>query len=258
MKIIKGFGIGLQGYSKAITFITENKLWKYFLVPLILNVLLFALGVNYTSSLAEWATGEINQWWAQDSWSFFGAQFLISVLNFALYSVIFIFLFLAFSFMGGYIILIILTPLLTYLSEHVDAILRGEQYKFSWKQFLKDASRGLRITLRNFLMELFFVVALFIMSFIPVVGLFSTPLLFLISSYYYGASFMDFTFERKKLSVTESIRYTRQNKSLTVACGAPFALIMMVPFLGVKLASFVSVISTISSTIALYDQETQG
>ena len=99
------------------------------------------------------------------------------------------------------------------------------------------------------------IIILFFVSFIPVVGLISTPLLFFISSYYYGFSFMDYTAERRKLTVKESIHFVKQNKGLAIGNGLPFALALLIPVIGVSLSGFIALISTVAATMAILKKE---
>lgn len=255
MSLLLDFRWGISAYGRAIELIIKNKLYPYFAVPLLLNILLlgttYALLSNFTDYSLAWVQGSLNP----EGWDFWGARFLESTINFLLHVILHLFFFLLYAFTGGYIILIVLSPLLSYISEKTERILIQTDYPFSWKQIVKDSWRGILLAVRNFFLETAAIIILFIMSFIPVIGLATTPLLFIISAYFYGFSFMDYTSERRKLSSKESIAYVKQNKGMAIGNGIPFALCLLIPFVGVSLAGFVAIISAVAATLSIFQKE---
>lgn len=228
---------------------------KFFILPILLNIVLLVLGLNLVGNLTQDALDAFKSAWEPDSWDFWGAEFLAGTLSFFIWLILRIFFFLFFAFIGGYVILILLSPVLAYVSEKTEKIILGTDVPFSWLQLIKDMWRGILLAARNFLIELLAMIILFFVSFIPVVGLLSTPTLLLISSYYYGFSFMDYTAERRKLKVKESIHFVKQNKGLAVGNGLPFALALLIPVIGVSLSGFLAIISTVAATIAILKKE---
>ena len=159
MNFLANFQLGLVSYNTALQFMRKHKLMYYFVVPLLLNVLLFLFTASYVGWLTSWTLDQINTFWMQDSWNFWGSEWVIGSVNFLLEIVLYIFFFLVFAFLGGYLILIVMSPILSLLSEKVDEILRRENYQFRWGQFIKEVVRGIAIALRNFLLESFFVLS---------------------------------------------------------------------------------------------------
>ena len=147
-------------------------------------------------------------------------------------------------------VLILLSPLLAYLSERTEAIIVGREYKFRLGQFIKDIIRGVIIASRNFFIELFFVIVLFFLGLVPFLNLAAPIILFAISAYYYGFSFMDYCNERRRGSLKEGIRFIRKNKFIAIGNGAIFSIFLLIPYIGVVIASFVSVLSVVAATIA--------
>jgi len=127
--------------------------------------------------------------------------------------------FIVFAFISGYIVIIIMAPVLSYLSEKTEKILTGNKYNANFLQIIKDILRGVFIALRNLFIYLLFVVLMFFISFIPVIGLFSPFVLFIISSYFYGFSFIDYINERQKLTIKKSVANIRQNKGIALGIG---------------------------------------
>ena len=77
----------------------------------------------------------------------------------------------------------------------------------------------------------------------------------LVSSYFYGFSFIDYSNERNKLSVKESVQFVRKNKGLSVGLGMIFSICFYVPFIGVIVASFLAVVSTVAATLAVLEKD---
>lgn len=252
---LKDIQTALGSYSRAVEFIRKNGMMKFFVLPVLLNILLLLLGLNLVSSLTTSALEAIESAWHPESWDFWGAEFLAGALNLFIWLILRIFFFLLFAFIGGYVILMLLSPVLAYLSEKTEQILLGTEVPFSWLQLIKDAWRGIALAARNFLIELGAMILLFFLSFIPVVGLISAPLLFFISSYYYGFSFIDYTAERRRLKVRESIQFVKQNKGIAIGNGLPFALALLIPVIGVSLSGFLAIISTVAATMAILRKE---
>nr|WP_319397770.1 EI24 domain-containing protein [uncultured Carboxylicivirga sp.] len=250
MNYSQGFQLGLRSYSKAFRFIKQNKMGWFFVFPLLLNVLLFAVGFYSVASLGSVLIEHLNQWMGIDSWDFWGASFLAGSIKWLIWIVLRLLFFVVYAYLGGYIILIALSPVFAFLSERTERILTGTNMPFNLNQFFKDIWRGVVLALRNLVVELLFTVLLFVISFIPVVGWFSAVILFFISAYFYGFSFMDYTFERRKFNVHTSVKYMRSNKGLAIGNGLVFALILLIPFIGVTVAGFFSIVSVVGATIA--------
>lgn len=255
MSILKDLQYGISSYSNAIDFIFRNKLAWAFLIPLALNILLFAFGISlvggYSESIFHWLEESI----AIKEWDFWGAEFLANTLGFIIWLLLKIFFFLLFAFVGGYVVLILLSPILAYLSERTEKIYSGSEFPFSWMQLLKDAWRGILLAIRNFILEGILAILLFLLSFVPIFQLITTPALFIISAYYYGFSFIDYTAERRKMNRQESIRYIRKNKGLAIGNGALFAGSLMIPIIGVSISGFMAIISSVAATLAILKKE---
>jgi CysZ protein len=160
--------------------------------------------------------------------------------------------FFIFVYISGYVIIIILSPLLAFVSEKTEQILTGKKIETSLSQIISDALRGILIALRNLFLELFFMVLMFFASFVPFIGWLGTIVLFLISSYFYGFSFIDYTNERKRLTIRESVTVMRRYKWIAVSNGAVFSLFLVIPFCGAFVSVFVAIVSTVAATIAMH------
>ena len=151
-----------------------------------------------------------------------------------------------------YLFLILGSPVFAYISERTEAIIDGKDYPFSWAQFGKDVIRGIALAVRNTLWQTVYMVSIFILSFIPLIG-WATPVLALfVECYYFGFSMLDYSSERRKLSVAQSIDFIGNHKGLAIGNGIVFYLMHWVPVLGWILAPTYAVIA---ATLSLHPQK---
>lgn len=248
----KEFGTGISAYGKAIEIIFSKGLWWFFLFPIIINILLFFGGfaaINYlTDFVKDWIFGWLNN----DDATYLGAEFVQGFLSGFIWLVFKILFFFIFAYIGGFVVIILLSPVFSILSEKTEAVLTGKQYPFNADQLMRDIVRGVLIATRNLFIEIGYIIVLFLLSFIPIVGQVGAILLFFVSAYFYGFSFMDYTIERRKYSVSQSVQFVRLHKGIAVANGVLFSLFMLIPFCGVTLVGFISIIAVVAATISTH------
>jgi CysZ protein len=247
--MLKEIIIAIQSYADAHRFIVKHRLWKWILVTGIIYALLFFASLYFfwiTSKgvigYALNATGVTN-WLIQFKESFWG--FLIVIITIAVQLILFLFYFSLFK----YIFLIVASPLFAYLSEKTAAIMEGTEYPFSFSQLIKDIVRGIKIALRNCLWQTVYSLSILILSFIPVIGLATIGIAFLVECYYLGFSMLDYSCERNKLSTNQSIEFIGKHKGLAVGNGMVFYLMHMAIIVGWIVAPTYAVIA---ATLSLY------
>lgn len=250
--MLKEIVIAIQSYFRAHQFISKHRLWKWILIPGILYMILFVVGMFFFWESSDTAVTYLSRRLGIDRWlhqqksgilSFF---FLMGEIMVRLIIVLFYFS------LFKYLFLIIGSPVFAYLSEKTESIIEGKDFPFSLKQLLKDMVRGIRLALRNTLWQTVYMVSLLILSFFPLVG-WITPLITLfIECYYYGFSMLDYSCERHKLSPTESITYIGNHKGLAIGNGMVFYLMHLFPIVGWVLAPSYAVVA---ATISVYHQK---
>ncbi|MBR8536328.1 EI24 domain-containing protein [Carboxylicivirga sediminis] len=250
MNYRQGFQLGLRTYSQAMSFMFRNRLGWFFIFPVLFNVLLFIGGFYSVSSLSDGMIESLNEWMNIESWDFWGASAIVALIKGLIWIVLRLLFFIIYAYIGGYVILILLSPVFAYLSEKTEEVITGNKLPFDFIQFAKDILRGVLLAIRNLTVELLFTVLLFILSFIPLVGYFTPVALFLVSAYFYGFSFLDYTFERRRLQIDVSVRLMRKNKGLAIGNGFVFSLVLLIPYIGVMVAGFVAIISVVAATLA--------
>ncbi|WP_341838305.1 EI24 domain-containing protein [Chitinophaga pollutisoli] len=143
------------------------------------------------------------------------------------------------------------SPLFAYLSEKTESIMQGKDFPFSASQLLKDLVRGIRLSLRNLVYQTALMLILAILAFVPILGWLTPLIAMLIECYYFGFSMMDYSFERHRWSMRQSIAYIRHHKGMAMGNGIVFYLFLFIPVLGWLLAPCYAVIA---ATIHLQQQ----
>ena len=197
---------------------------------------------SYLSSLLFSKT-VIDSWWL---------IFLNSVIYWTVWVVSKIFFVYVFALVGGYFTIIILSPVFTFLSEKTAEIITGQKTKFQLKQLIKDIFRAIILAIRNMIIQSFFSTVFLLTSLIPIIGWVIGILgNFLISSYFYGFAFMDYSNERHKLSLRESVLFVRKNKGFASGVGSVFSICFFIPIVGGILASFLAIMCVVNATIGV-------
>ena len=237
------FKIGLASYPKAIRLIRQNKLTKYLLLPVLLNIIVVAALIFSGIGVGDWINGIIERstenmnGWIQAA--MVAIKVILPIVFFAL-----------FIFIGGTIVNILMSPIYTFLSEKTETILTGREFPFDMKQTLKDVWRAIRIAVRNTLKQLLLTALCLLLNFIPVVGsIAALILIFIINAYYFGCGFMDYTYERWRLSPKESRKETHKLKYITFTNGAVYSLPLYL-FCGTFIAAFIGSVSAVAATIS--------
>jgi CysZ protein len=258
MSFFKDFSFGLRTYSEALSFIFKKKLAWFFIFPLIFNILLFWFGWDMVNEYSDAAKVYLQNQFELAQGDFWGSGFLKTMMDAFIWLTFKIMFFLLFAYLGGYIIIILMSPVFSYLSERTEKIKTGIDYPFSMRQLGKDVLRGAIIAVRNFSIEVILTLLMFILSFIPIIGWLAAIILFFISAYFYGFSFMDYALERKKLNLRQSVQFMRENKGIVIANGFVFSLCLIIPFCGVSLSSFAAIISVVAGTLAINEMDTRN
>jgi len=232
---------GLQVYTGAYGLISKLKLWKYFVIPVIISVVVFAMifvsAYGLSDNLGKWMAGI---WiWETGKATFTAiSTFIAGIIIFAIGLILY-----------KHIIMALSSPFMSPVSEKIEAYFTGKPAKnYVSTNFSKQLVRGIRIGLRNLSKELLYTLPILILKLIPVVNIFSTILLFLVQAYYAGFANMDYTLERH-FKYKESVAFIRQHRGLAIGNGIGFLLLLLIPVVGVILVLPLSVTS--ASVIAV-------
>ena len=241
--MIKNILKGIKAYTGTFKLISKLKLWKYFAVPifislvtaLIIGITAYGLSDNigaYVARIWKWETGR--ETFTAIS-SFIGGATIV-ILGFILYK---------------HVIMALSAPFMSPVSEKIEIHYLGHKaHSHRNTTFTDQLWRGIRINVRNLFKEIFFTIPILIIGIIPVIGIISTVLLFLIQAYYAGFGNMDYTLERH-FNYKDSINFVKKNRGIAIGNGTVFMLFLLIPIVGVILVLPFSVTAASSQTIIL-------
>ena len=248
--MLKEIIIAIQSYYKAHFFIRKHKLWKWIIIPGIIYTILFIVSMYFfgltANSFIEWIsikTG-IRTWLSKNDTGFLGILFAFGGIMLWLIQMLFYFS------LFKYIWLIVGSPVFAYLSEKTASIIEEKEFDFNTAQFIKDIFRGIKIALRNCLWQSVYMISIILLSLIPVAGWLTPLLALLVECYYYGFSMLDYSFERKKITASESIYFIGEHKGLAVGNGLIFYIMQLLPVVGWVLAPTYAVVA---ATLSLHE-----
>ena len=257
MSLFENFGTGFGAYRKAVRMLFTKQLWWFFLFPIALNIFMLIgswLGIISLADMVENWTNELLKF---DDDTFFLSEylqsssgFIASVVGWSIWLISKVLFFVFYGLFGGYIIIMLMSPVFAILSEKTEEMLTGNKYPFNGDQMMRDVVRGILIAFRNMFIEFGYMLVIFVLSFfIPVLGgIIGTIMLFFIASYFYGFAFIDYTNERRRLTLKQSVQFMRANKGLAIGNGSIFAISMFIPLIG----GFVAILSVVAATIAMH------
>ena len=250
---IKLFYTGVKSYKRALSFLVKNKLLYFLLFPIAFNLIIYLSGLSVMSDLTdlviEYLKSYLKNFLASEDWWILILNKFFSISIWLISKVVFIYIFKLF---GGYLTIIFLSPVFTYLSEKTASIQDGRKHSFHFTRFIFDILRALLISIRNILLQLVIIIALFLIGLIPVIGWgISIVGNLLIVSYFYGFSFLDYTNERHQLTVKESVKTVREKKGLAIGLGLVFYLCFFIPWIGGIVSSVIAIISVVAATLSL-------
>ncbi len=250
--MLKEIIIAFESYGKAHRFISKHRLWRWILIPGILYMLLFMLSMYFFWQTSSDAVQYLNTVTGLRGWldrvNSGWLSFLVSFAELVLTLLMLLFYFSLFK----YVWLIIGSPVFAYLSEKTEALLQGNEYPFSLSQLTKDIVRGIQLALRNALWQTVYMIAIILLSLIPVVGWAAPVLSMFVECYYYGFSMLDYSCERHKMPPAASMQFIAERKGLAIGNGIVFYTMHWLPVIGWVLAPAYAVVA---ATISLYHQK---
>lgn len=246
--MLKNILKGIKAYAGTFALISKLKLWKYFLVPVLISVLTAAIIVL----LAIWLSGSIGGFIAQIWIWDWGKEAFTAVSNFIGATVIVVIGLLLYK----HIVMALSAPFMSPVSEKIEAHLTGvPAHSHTNTSFSEQLWRGIRINVRNLAKEILFTIPILLLGFIPVIGVASTILLFLMQAYYAGFGNIDYTLERH-FNYKESIAFVKNNRGLAIGNGIVFMLFLFVPLVGIILVLPLSVTAATVKTVEILKNET--
>lgn len=242
--MLKAVFKSIQAYFGAFALISKLKLWKFFAIPIIISIVTaIIIGVSAYGFSDNLGTFISKVWiweWGKNTFSAIVEVFsglLILALGLILFK---------------HIIMALSAPFMSAVSEKIELHLLGKKHTHRNTSFQQQLWRGIRINVRNLGMELILTILIFMVGLIPVIGWFTSLLIFVVQAYYAGFGNMDYTLERH-LKYNESLSFVRKNRGTAIGNGLGFLAILLIPIIGVILVLPLSVTAASTKTIELLD-----
>jgi CysZ protein len=236
MTFTQELSTGFSAYSEANRVLFKHGLFKYMVIPAIVSliyaVLYFSLAVSLSGNLPD--SADSLPWYI--SWAGGAANWVV----WALYWVVAVAVFMV---TYKLIAQIVLSPFLSQLSEAVaEKEFGGAPVQTGWAEAIKDIQRSIVLNFRNVFREVFFSL---LVSLIPGLG---AIIAFGVGGYYSGFNFMDYTMERHRMTLAQSVQFVRKHRGLATGLGLVCNLGMYVPVIGWMV---MPTYATIAATIAV-------
>jgi CysZ protein len=214
---------GPQYLREGLRLVLSPGLRLFVALPLAINLLLFS-GLIYLS------VSQFNRWVeafmpSLPDWLGF-LEYLLWPLFVVLVLVI---LFFTFTTLAN----IIAAPFNGFLSEKVEAVVRGEDHSppFRWSELLAMVPRTLGRELRKLGYFLPRAIALLILSFIPVVNIIAAPLWILFGVWMMAIQYIDYPADNNKMSWQSMLQWLREKRWQSLGFGGIVYLALLIPVL---------------------------
>ena len=219
----------ISAYRSSFSLISKLKLWKYFAIPMIISfVTAMLIGIS------AWGLSDNIGSLISKAWITVLGGLIIIAIGLILYK---------------HIVMALSAPFMSPVSEKIEQHFNPQAvHSHRDTNNAQQLWRGIKINVRNLTMELLLTVPILLIGFIPVVGIFSTVLLYAVQAYYAGFGNMDYTLERH-YNYSESISFVKQNRGLAIGNGLVFILFLFIPIIGIILVLPLSV--TAASKVTL-------
>lgn len=241
--MFRDFRDGIASYLRAWSVVSDLGLWNKLMVPGGISLLLFGL-LGY---MAYHLAGPLGVWLA-NFWPFgWGESYVDWVAAFVGGAAVF---FVGLTLYKN-IVLVILSPFLSAISERVEAQALGVTRPYSGLQAAsawRAVSRGILMSISLITRELWYTFWLLLLSLIPVIGLAAAAALFLVQAYFAGFGNMDFTLERY-YGTADSRDFVKRHSALAIGNGSAFLLLLMVPVVGIFLAPTLATVAATLETV---------
>ncbi len=233
----------LKVYFDAHDFIMQSRIKRYLLVSGLIFLTLFSVGLNFMIDGIDYAQEPLTNWIISHgkdytfdtSYVETGMETLFWLITFAIDSnrdSIFLSLFF-----------IIGVPYLSHIIAKTFELLSFESAPGT---FFQGFFRGLKISFYMTLQQFAWIAVISLFSLIPVVGIISPLLTFMVQAYFSGIMIADYSLERKGLGYKESKAYYKANRVAMLAIGLGMLFLLLIPVIGWFMApTYAAVVSAI-------------
>ena len=213
---LRGSGYLREGWQR----IRQPGLRRFLVIPLLLNLTLFL-------ALISWGVRQFNYWMDRlmphlPEWAAF-VEWLLWPL-FAL--VVLLVLFFGFSIVAN----LIASPFYGFLAEKIAEQERGlVSPPTSWQEILMVIPKSLGRECRKIVYYLPRLLALLLLTLIPVVNLVASPLLLAFGVWMMAVQYIDYQADNDQVGFMDMLRWMRGRRGLSLGFGLPVYIGMLIP-----------------------------
>lgn len=247
---MKAITLVFNSFSDSFKVIKDAGLRKFYFLPGIISMFLFG-GFIY---LGEYLSLNL----ASALENFFKLQEYGSILYIFIKILVWICTVFFYYLVYKSLLLVIISPILGYVSERVETHLTGKKFDFTFKDNLRFLIRGIDIGLKSFFKQMVGTCVVMLLGFIFPINLSIPLLIFIIQGYFTGFSFMDYTLERYNLSPKESLNFLKKQRVYAALCGGIFTLLFFIPVVGIFIAPLITCVATTMITLELLKEHSKA
>jgi len=228
-------------YLRSFRFIDTNDLWKLLITPaivsLILAFLIIVFAIKTSGIIVETFLANFQSTSQDRTFQSFIEGFLLVVVRAFVY-----FLYLK---VYRYLVLVLLAPSFSIISSKIQLINTGLANTSCTSKYLINCSRGIKIALRNFLIEIILSTLIILISIVIAWLIPLAPIaILLLESYFVGYSMADYRNEYHNISSRNSRKLINHYFGLVIGNGFLFNLFLLIPVLGALAAPTFALISS--------------
>ena len=238
-----------KAFGDSFTIIRQAKLRKFYFLPGIIGIILFAIFIAFGDFVSANLTGLLEDFFHIGEYH----SFLYLLIRILIWFCTILFYYLIYKSL----LLIILSPVLGYVSERVETHLTGKKYSFTMKDNFRFIIRSIDIGFRSFVKQLIGTFVIMLLGFIFPVNLSIPALIFIMQGYFTGFSFMDYTLERYNLNAKDSLEFLKKQRVCSVVAGSIFTILFFIPVLGIFIAPLVTCVAVTKITVELLNEQNQ-
>lgn len=151
-----------------------------------------------------------------------------------------------------FVVITLFSPLMAMLSEYVETRLTGKIFEFSMSRFVTEILRTIGILITGFIFSFLAITVWQLVAWIGELNTITPYILLVLTAFFIGVNFMDYSLERHLVTVGQSWSYALRRPVRMLLVGAVFSALFAIPILGVMLAPFVA---TILATLIWLDEK---
>ena len=220
--MIKDLFAGARYFISGFRLISQKGLRRYALIPVIINILVFALlvwagGMGMESLVGGWLPGG-DSWWARLirglAWLVFGAA--VGAL-----------VFFTFTMVAN----LIGAPFNSRLAEKTESRLRGRSPNHTRRSLFRETAYASAHESRKILYFVIRALPLWLLTLIPGVNMVAGPLWIIFTAWYMGMEYFDYPFSAHQVGFRKLVAESRKYRALLTGFGLAAMTAMLVPIL---------------------------